>query len=73
MDTVWEFIAFMLTALWFLLMGLAISVDQLTAAVPLIVAGYVAITAARVLVVYGLVGGERGSPGQRCCRSGTST
>jgi CPA1 family monovalent cation:H+ antiporter len=64
LDAVWEFLAFTLTALCFLLIGLVISVDLLTRAVPLIAAGYVAITAARALVVYGLVGvGERALPG----------
>ena len=53
----WEFIAFLLTALTFLLVGLAMSPGQLTAALPVIGAGYVAITVARVLVVYGLIGG----------------
>jgi CPA1 family monovalent cation:H+ antiporter len=57
LDVVWEFIAFMLTALTFLLMGLAISTDQLLAAVPTIVAGVVAITAARAFVVYVVIGG----------------
>ena len=64
LDTVWEFLAFLLTGLSFLLIGLAMSVDLLVRAAPLIVAGYVAITAARALVVYGLIGvGERALPG----------
>jgi CPA1 family monovalent cation:H+ antiporter len=64
LDTVWEFLAFLLTGLSFLLIGLAMSVDLLTRAAPLIVAGYVALTAARALVVYGLIGlGERALPG----------
>ena len=33
------------------------SPDQLLAAVPVIVAGFVAITGARAIVVYGLIGG----------------
>ena len=57
LDAVWEFLAFLLTASCFLLIGLVISADLLGRAVPVIVAGYVAITAARALVVYGLVGG----------------
>ncbi len=57
LDIVWEFIAFLLTALTFLLVGLAMSPGQLTAALPIILAGYLAITVARVLVVYGLIGG----------------
>ena len=57
LDIVWEFIAFLLTALTFLLVGLAMSPGQLTASLPVIAAGYLAITVARVLVVYGLIGG----------------
>lgn len=57
LDIVWEFIAFLLTALTFLLVGLAMSPGQLTAALPVIGAGYLAITVARVLVVYGVIGG----------------
>jgi CPA1 family monovalent cation:H+ antiporter len=64
LDTVWEFVAFLLTALTFLLVGLAISPDRLLAAFPVIVAGYAAITVARAVVVYGLIGGgERLLPG----------
>ncbi len=56
LDITWEFVAFLLTALTFLLMGLAISPDLLDRAAPVIVAGFVAITAARALVVYGVIG-----------------
>jgi CPA1 family monovalent cation:H+ antiporter len=64
LDIVWEFIAFILTALVFLLVGLVISPDLLVTALPVIVAGFVAITAARAFVVYGLIGaGERLLPG----------
>ncbi len=64
LDIVWEFVAFILTALVFLLVGLAISPDLLIAAAPVIAAGFVAITAARAFVVYGLIGaGERLLPG----------
>ena len=64
LDTVWEFVAFLLTALTFLLVGLAISPDLLVTAVPVILVGYLAITVARALVVYGLIGGgERLLPG----------
>ena len=64
LDTVWEFIAFLLTGLSFLLIGLAVSVELLVDAVPVIVAGFVAITVARAAVVYGLIGlGERALPG----------
>jgi len=57
LDTVWEFLAFLLTALVFLLVGLAISVEQLADALPWILWGVVAILAGRALVVYGLLGG----------------
>lgn len=56
LDTVWEFIAFSLTALVFLMVGLVISPQLLVDAAPLIAAGFVAITVARALVVYGVVG-----------------
>jgi CPA1 family monovalent cation:H+ antiporter len=57
LDTVWEFVAFLLTALVFLLVGLAISIDQLEQALPTIVWGIIAVLVGRVVVVYGLLGG----------------
>lgn len=57
LDLVWEVLAFLLTALTFLLIGVVITPRELVAAIPVIVAGYVAITAARALVVYGIIGG----------------
>ncbi len=64
LDITWEFVAFLLTALTFLLMGLAISPDLLVTAAPVIVAGFVAITIARAFVVYGVIGGgERAAAG----------
>ena len=57
LDTVWEFIAFLLTALAFLLVGLAISFADLVSALPAIAAGLVGIVVGRALVVYGLLGG----------------
>lgn len=57
LDTVWEFLAFLLTALVFLLVGLAISVPQLLNAMTPIVWTVVAILLGRALVVYLLVGG----------------
>jgi len=64
LDVVWEFAAFSLTALTFLLVGLAITPGLLRDALPVIVAGFVAITVARALVVYGVIGlGERALPG----------
>lgn len=57
LDTVWEFLAFLLTALTFLLVGLAIQPQDLLLATPLIVWAFIAVTLARVVVVYGLLGG----------------
>jgi monovalent cation:H+ antiporter, CPA1 family len=56
LDTVWEFIAFLLTALAFVLVGLAISFADLVASLPAIAAGLVGILVGRALVVYGLLG-----------------
>ena len=57
LDIVWEFIAFLLTAFAFLLVGLAISFGDLLAAAPSILWGLVAIFVGRAVVVYGLLGG----------------
>ena len=57
LDLVWEFTAFLLTALVFLLVGVVITPTTLVAAVPVIVAGSVAITVARAVVVYVVIGG----------------
>lgn len=57
LDTVWEFVAFLLTAFVFLLIGLAISVTRLAQAGPWIVWGLIAVTLGRGLVVYVLLGG----------------
>jgi CPA1 family monovalent cation:H+ antiporter len=57
LDTVWEFIAFLLTALVFLLVGLAISLPQLLDAVVPILWAVLAILVGRALVVYLLLGG----------------
>lgn len=57
LDTVWEFFAFLVTALVFLLIGLAISVERLLDALVPIAWGVVAVVAARAIVVYGLLGG----------------
>lgn len=56
-DTVWEFIAFILTAIVFLLVGLAIHVSDLADAAGPIGIGILAVLAGRALVTYGLVGG----------------
>ncbi len=57
LDAVWEFIAFLLTALVFLLVGLAISFADILTALPTIGAGIVAILVGRAIVVYLLLGG----------------
>ena len=57
LDLVWETAAFLLTALVFLLVGVVITPAQLVAAVPVTIVGYLAMTGARALVVYGLIGG----------------
>ena len=57
LDTVWEFLAFLLTALVFLLVGLAITFPQLVEALPAIAWAVVAILVGRALVVYLLLGG----------------
>jgi CPA1 family monovalent cation:H+ antiporter len=57
LDTVWEFFAFLVTALVFLLIGLAISFADLLTALPSIAWGVLAILVGRAIVVYGLLGG----------------
>lgn len=52
LDVVWEFFAFLLTALVFLLVGLAIDLARLMEVVPSIAWGVVAILAGRALVIY---------------------
>lgn len=54
LDIVWEFIAFLLTALVFLLIGLSISLPSLLDALPSVGWSIVAVTAGRALVIYGL-------------------
>jgi CPA1 family monovalent cation:H+ antiporter len=56
-DTVWEFAAFLLTALLFLLIGLSINLTDLGDALLPIGWGILAILAARALVIYLIVGG----------------
>ena len=56
LDTVWEFFAFLLTALVFLLVGLAIDLARLIYTLPSIIWGVVAILAGRALVIYVLFG-----------------
>ena len=57
LDTVWEFAAFLLTAVVFLLIGLAISFGDVLAALPWIAWGVVAILVGRAIVVYVMLGG----------------
>ena len=57
-DTVWEFLAFVLTAVAFLLIGLAIPLQTLGDAALSIAWGVVAVLVGRALVVYGLLGGS---------------
>lgn len=56
MDTVWEFAAYLLTTLVFLLIGLAIGIDQVAAAAVPALAAFAALLASRALIVYGLLG-----------------
>jgi CPA1 family monovalent cation:H+ antiporter len=65
LDVVWELIAFLLTAFAFLLVGLAISVGDLVAGAPWILWGLVGVLVARVVVVYGLLGGIAQLIGER--------
>lgn len=57
LDTVWEFLAFLLTALVFLLVGLAIPAGDLVDAIVPIGWAVLAVLLARALIVYLLVGG----------------
>ena len=56
LDTTWEFIAFLLTALVFLLIGTAITVGQLRDAAAAIAWGVAAILIGRAIVVYIVLG-----------------
>ena len=58
-DTVWEYVAFVLTAFAFLLIGLTIEIGDLLAATGSIIWGVVAIFAGRAIVVFGILGGIR--------------
>jgi Na+:H+ antiporter len=57
-DTVWEFLAFVLTAVAFLLIGSAIPLGTLRDAALPIAWGVAAVLIGRALVVYGLLGGS---------------
>jgi len=56
-DDVWEFLAFVLTAIVFLLIGIAIPLGALRDALAPIAWGVVAVLIGRALVIYGLLGG----------------
>jgi len=56
-DDVWEVLAFLLTGLVFLLIGLAMTVERLEAAAVPIAWAVAAITIGRAVAVYGLLGG----------------
>jgi CPA1 family monovalent cation:H+ antiporter len=58
-DVVWEFVAFVLTAIVFLLIGLSTSIAELASAIGPIAVGVAAIFVGRAIVVYGLLGGLR--------------
>jgi monovalent cation:H+ antiporter, CPA1 family len=55
-DTVWEFIGFLLTAVVFLLVGLAIPIARLADSLPWIAWGIVGILVGRAVVIYGMLG-----------------
>lgn len=57
-DIVWEFLAFVLTAVAFLLIGMAIPLEALRLAAVSIGWGVLAVLAGRALVVYALLGGS---------------
>ncbi len=56
-DTIWEFIAFLLTAIVFLLVGVAIEIGDLVAAAGPIAVGIIAVLVGRAVVTYLLLGG----------------
>ncbi len=56
LDLAWEVVAFILTALTFVLVGTAIPVGTLSADAGPIAAGILAVALARLIVVYGLLG-----------------
>jgi CPA1 family monovalent cation:H+ antiporter len=57
-DTVWEFLAFTLTGVAFLLIGVTMSLESLANAAVYILWGVVAVLLGRALVIYGLLGGS---------------
>lgn len=69
-DTVWSYLAFLLTALVFLVIGLTITPGELVGAAEPILWGVVAVILGRAVVVYGLIGGIGRSPLGRRLRLG---
>ena len=65
LDVVWELIAFLLTAFAFLLVGFAISLGDLVGGASSIAWGLIAVIVARIVAVYGLVGGIARVIGER--------
>jgi monovalent cation:H+ antiporter, CPA1 family len=57
LDQTWEFVAFLLTALVFLLIGLAMTIGTLVDAIGAIALGVIGILVGRALVVYLILGG----------------
>jgi CPA1 family monovalent cation:H+ antiporter len=57
LDLVWEFVAFLLTALAFMLVGLSISIPALLDGLHWIVWGVIGVLVGRAVVVYGMLGG----------------
>lgn len=55
-DTVWEFVAFLLTALVFLLIGFSMTLHQLLDVLPWIAWGVVGVLIGRAILVYGFLG-----------------
>jgi CPA1 family monovalent cation:H+ antiporter len=58
-ETFWEYVAFALNSIVFLLVGLHVNMRGLAGAWPLIVVAYAAVTLARAGVVFGVLGLER--------------
>jgi CPA1 family monovalent cation:H+ antiporter len=58
-ETFWEYVAFALNSIVFLLVGLRVHVSELAHVWPLIVAAYAAVTLARAGVVFGVLALER--------------
>jgi CPA1 family monovalent cation:H+ antiporter len=55
-DNVWEFLAFILTSLSFILIGVNVDVSQLSGDLPIIVLAIVIVIVSRVATIYGLTG-----------------